>query len=37
GVSCPKAVMRECKRIIAESEVTKEDDSNWPEPDRIGP
>ncbi|CAI5466081.1 unnamed protein product [Closterium sp. Yama58-4] len=31
-----EAVMKECKRIIAESEVTKEDDSNWPEPDRVG-
>ncbi|KAI4356618.1 hypothetical protein L6164_000627 [Bauhinia variegata] len=30
------AVFRECRRIIAESEIMKEDDSNWPEPDRVG-
>ena len=28
--------MREFKRIIQESEITKEDDHNWPEPDRVG-
>lgn len=26
----------EVKRIIAESEITKEDDNSWPEPDRVG-
>ena len=28
--------MAELKRIIDDSEVMKEDDSNWPEPDRVG-
>lgn len=28
--------MNEVKRVIEESEIMKEDDSNWPEPDRIG-
>jgi protein mago nashi len=28
--------MNEVKRVIEESEVMKEDDGNWPEPDRIG-
>nr|XP_029119992.1 protein mago nashi homolog isoform X1 [Elaeis guineensis] len=30
------AVLRECRRIIADSEIMKEDDNNWPEPDRVG-
>ncbi|KAL5973836.1 Protein mago nashi 2 [Asimina triloba] len=30
------AVLKECRRIIAESEIMKEDDNNWPEPDRVG-
>ncbi|XP_057980097.1 protein mago nashi homolog [Malania oleifera] len=30
------AVLRECRRIIADSEIMKEDDKNWPEPDRVG-
>ncbi|BBG97339.1 mago nashi family protein [Prunus dulcis] len=30
------AVVRECRRIISESEILKEDDVNWPEPDRVG-
>jgi protein mago nashi len=29
-------VLDEIKRIIVESEVTKEDDNNWPTPDREG-
>lgn len=29
-------VMEEIKRIIIDSEVTKEDDHNWPSPDRVG-
>jgi protein mago nashi len=29
-------VLDEIKRIIVESEVTKEDDHNWPTPDREG-
>jgi protein mago nashi len=28
--------MKELRRIIEESEVMKEDDNLWPEPDRIG-
>ena len=31
-----KSVMLELKRIIDESEIMREDDNNWPEPDRIG-
>lgn len=31
-----ECVMAELKRIIEDSEVMKEDDSNWPEPDRVG-
>ncbi|KAF5959829.1 hypothetical protein HYC85_001038, partial [Camellia sinensis] len=30
------AVLRECRRIVSESEIMKEDDNNWPEPDRVG-
>lgn len=29
-------VIEEFKRIIADSEITREDDNNWPEPDKIG-
>jgi protein mago nashi len=35
-VYCGPAVIDEVKRIIAESEVTREDDHNWPPPDRVG-
>ncbi|CAD5195281.1 unnamed protein product [Musa acuminata subsp. malaccensis] len=35
GVRVP-AVLRECRRIIADSEIMKEDDNNWPPPDRVG-
>ena len=28
--------MEEVERIIADSEVTREDDNQWPEPDRVG-
>jgi Mago nashi protein len=31
-----KSVIDEVKRIIRESEITAEDDSNWPQPDRDG-
>jgi len=31
-----KAVLEEFKRIIVESEVMREDDNNWPAPDRVG-
>lgn len=30
------SVIEEMKRIIRDSEVTKEDDQNWPAPDRVG-
>jgi protein mago nashi len=29
-------VLDEVKRIIKESEVMKEDDVNWPQPDKVG-
>lgn len=29
-------VIEEIKRIIRESEITKEDDNKWPAPDRVG-
>mmetsp|Transcript_28732 Transcript_28732/g.92506 ORF Transcript_28732/g.92506 Transcript_28732/m.92506 type:complete len:138 (+) Transcript_28732:169-582(+) len=35
-VTVTKAVMDELKRIIDDSEITREDDNNWPEPDRVG-
>ncbi|XP_024360873.1 protein mago nashi homolog [Physcomitrium patens] len=31
-----QAALKECRRIITDSEILKEDDNNWPEPDRIG-
>jgi len=31
-----ESVLQELKRIIEDSEVLREDDSLWPEPDRIG-
>lgn len=31
-----QSVMDEIKRIIKESEITKEDDNLWPQPDRVG-
>ncbi|VDD88332.1 unnamed protein product [Enterobius vermicularis] len=31
-----KIVLDELKRIIEDSEIMQEDDSNWPEPDRVG-
>ncbi|OMO69631.1 Nucleoside diphosphate kinase [Corchorus capsularis] len=30
------AALKECRRIISESEIMKEDDKLWPEPDRVG-
>ncbi|KAF9687659.1 hypothetical protein SADUNF_Sadunf02G0116100 [Salix dunnii] len=30
------SVQKECRRIITESEIMKEDDNNWPEPNRVG-
>jgi protein mago nashi len=29
-------VIEDIKRIIRESEITKEDDKHWPPPDKIG-
>lgn len=31
-----QSVIDEVKRIISDSEITKEDDKEWPEPDRVG-
>lgn len=31
-----QAVLDELKRIIEDSEIMKEDDNNWPTPDRVG-
>lgn len=31
-----RSVMEELKRIIDDSEITKEDDALWPPPDRVG-
>ncbi|PRD20459.1 UNVERIFIED_CONTAM: magoh [Trichonephila clavipes] len=31
-----KCVMEELKRIIEDSEIMKEDDNLWPQPDRVG-
>jgi len=31
-----ESVMRELKRIIEDSEILKEDDNLWPQPDRVG-
>lgn len=30
------SVLKELKRIVEESEIIKEDDNNWPAPDRVG-
>eukprot|EP00755_Sulcionema_specki_P017349 Sspe_Gene.64177::Locus_37633_Transcript_1_3_Confidence_0.500_Length_545::g.64177::m.64177/K12877/MAGOH; protein mago nashi len=35
-VYCNKIVLDELKRIIEQSEVMKEDDKSWPEPDKVG-
>ncbi|CAM9659785.1 unnamed protein product, partial [Phaeothamnion confervicola] len=35
-VTVSKAVIDEVRRIIEDSEVIKEDDHTWPEPDRVG-
>lgn len=31
-----KTMLSEIKRIVISSEITKEDDDKWPEPDRVG-
>ncbi|NXB81584.1 MGN2 protein, partial [Donacobius atricapilla] len=36
GAYVHKSVMEELKRIIDDSEITKEDDALWPPPDRVG-
>jgi protein mago nashi len=35
-VQLDQAVIDEIKRIVTDSEVTQEDDNNWPQPDRVG-
>lgn len=35
-VQLDQAVINEIKRIVTDSEVTAEDDNNWPQPDRVG-
>ncbi|TYZ60124.1 hypothetical protein PybrP1_005871 [[Pythium] brassicae (nom. inval.)] len=35
-VTVSQAVIEELKRIVKDSEITKEDDKEWPEPDRVG-
>ena len=35
-VRVSRAVVEEARRIIEESDILKEDDSSWPEPDRVG-
>ena len=35
-VTVSAAALKEAERIVADSEVTKEDDNQWPEPDRVG-
>ena len=35
-VRISQSVMAEFKRIIQESEVSKEDDNQWPVPDKVG-
>lgn len=41
-IGCPcsvvvgQNVVDEIKRIIVDSEITREDDHSWPEPDRVG-
>ena len=35
-VTVSDAVLDEIERIITDAEITKEDDSEWPEPDRVG-
>jgi protein mago nashi len=35
-VTVSAAALREVERIVADAEVTKEDDNQWPEPDRVG-
>ncbi|DAZ94436.1 TPA: hypothetical protein N0F65_002754 [Lagenidium giganteum] len=35
-VTVSASVLEEVKRIVRDCEITKEDDKNWPEPDRVG-
>ena len=36
AVYLSSSVIDEIKRIISDSEITAEDDNNWPQPDRVG-
>ncbi|CAM9596177.1 unnamed protein product, partial [Choristocarpus tenellus] len=35
-VTVSQAVLDEVRRIIEDADILAEDDSNWPEPDRVG-
>eukprot|EP00997_Jenningsia_sp_PLL12_P008986 NODE_5854_length_547_cov_36.941767_g5109_i0.p1 GENE.NODE_5854_length_547_cov_36.941767_g5109_i0~~NODE_5854_length_547_cov_36.941767_g5109_i0.p1 ORF type:complete len:103 (+),score=21.54 NODE_5854_length_547_cov_36.941767_g5109_i0:184-492(+) len=35
-VYCNRIILEELKRVIQDSEILREDDKNWPEPDRVG-
>merc|ERR1711879_1006464 len=35
-VDCSAMVMQELQRVIGESEILKEDDNNWPQPNEVG-
>lgn len=35
-VTVGQSVVEELKRIVEDSEIMKEDDHQWPQPDRIG-
>merc|ERR1711898_14011 len=35
-VFCNEVVLGEMKRMVQEAEIMKEDDNNWPHPDRVG-
>jgi protein mago nashi len=36
SVLLSNSVIEEIKRIVTDSEITAEDDRNWPQPDRVG-
>lgn len=35
-VFCNECVLQDLKRMVEEAEIMKEDDNNWPHPDRVG-
>merc|ERR1711935_939211 len=35
-VYCNECVLQDLKRMVEEAEIMKEDDNNWPHPDRVG-